>query len=76
MNERLIALARLAERETQNIAGSCAIFTQYYDEIPEGSELQRIEKAMDRINGQADALNKRLERLLKPYTEIEVKEIY
>ncbi len=76
MNKRQIALARLAERETQNIAGSCGIFTQYYNEITEGSELAKIEKAMDRISGQADALNRRLEKLLAPYTEIEVEEIY
>ena len=76
MNKRQIALARLAERETQNIAGSCGIFTQYFNEMTEGSELAKIEQKMAKIQDQADALNRRLEKLLAPYTEIDVEEIY
>jgi ubiquinone biosynthesis protein UbiJ len=76
MNKRQIALARLAERETQNIAGSCGIFTQYFNEITEGSELAKIEAKMAKIEDQAHALNRRLEKLLAPYTEIDVEEIY
>jgi len=76
MNTRQIALARLALREVQTIAGSCGIFTQYFNEMTEGSELAKIEKKMAKIQDQADALNNRLEKLLKPYEEIEVPEIY
>lgn len=76
MNERQIALVRLAEREAQTIIGSTQIFLQYYDEFPENSELAKIEKKFARIEGQAEAANRRLEKLLKPYNNIEVKEIY
>lgn len=76
MNTRQIALARLALREVQTIAGSTEIFCQYYDEFADGSELQKIEKKLAKIQDQADALNKRLEKLLAPYEEIEVGEIY
>jgi ubiquinone biosynthesis protein UbiJ len=76
MDKQTIALARLAERETSTISASCEMFTQYYDRIPDGSELAKIEKKIAKIQDQADALNRRLERLLKPYTAIEVDEIY
>ena len=76
MNERQIAMARLAERETNCISASCEIFIQYSSEFPENSELEKIAAKMSKMQDQAHALNARLERLLKPYTEIEVKEIY
>ncbi len=76
MNKRQIALARLALREVQSIEGSCGIFTQYCDEMPENSELARIESKMAAIEKSAWSLEKRLQKLLAPYTEIEVDEIY
>ena len=76
MNERQIAMARLAERETNSISASCEIFIQYSDEFPENSELEKIAARMFTIQNQTHALNRRLEKLLEPYTEIEVKEIY
>jgi hypothetical protein len=76
LNTRQIALARLATREVQNIIGSTAIFCQYYDEMPENSELSRIEKKLAAMQTQADMLQRRLEKLIAPYEAIEVKEIY
>jgi hypothetical protein len=76
MNKRQIGLARLAARETESISASCEIFIQYGNEFSEGSELERIATKMAKIQDQADALNRRLEKLLAPYTEIDVEEIY
>jgi hypothetical protein len=76
MNKRQIALARLAEREVQTIQGSCGIFTQYYEEMPEGSALRKIELELNAMDIKARRLQVKLEKLLKPYAEIEVDEIY
>lgn len=76
MNKRQIALARLALREVQSIEGSCGIFTQYYDELPENSELARVESKIAAIEKAAWTLDKRLQKLLAPYGQIEVEEIY
>ena len=76
MNKRQIALARLALREVQTIQGSCGIFTQYCDEIAEGSPLVRIEMQMGAMDDKARALQAKLEKMLAPYEQIDVEEIY
>lgn len=76
MNKRQIALARLAERETNTISASCEIFIQYGSEISDGNVLVEIERKMAKIQDQADSLNRRLQKLLAPYEQIDVEEIY
>ncbi len=75
MNTRQIALARLAAREAESISASCELFLQYGEEF-EGTPLLFAESKLAKAQAQADLLRNRLEKLLKPYEEIEVPEIY
>ena len=75
MNKRQIALARLAAREAESISASCEMFLQYCDEF-EGTPLRFAESKLAKAQAQADLLRNRLEKLLKPYEQIDVEEIY
>jgi hypothetical protein len=75
MNTRQIALARLAYREAETISAACELFLQYSDEFA-GTPLKFPESKLAKAQAQADLLRNRLEKLLKPYEEIEVNEIY
>lgn len=76
MNKRQIALARLALREVQTIQGSCGIFNQYSDELPDSSPLVMIDARMSAMDDTARVLQTKLEKLLAPYEQIDVEEIY